>query len=334
MEWGTWIHISCKATQLRPFGGKLTKWTSFWDSFESAVHNNRELSDIGKFNYLTSLLKRSAREAISGVSLTTTNYHKAIETLQKRFRSKQQIINKYMDVLLYVEAVHFTQNTRALCSLFDNVSSHVHSLQSLAAEPNSYGCLLCPVLLTKLPAELQLTISRKVTEADWNLDSLMKAVKEEITTRKRIGVNNTNQAPPWREDKTPLIATTLVGNPDSGTSPVVIAVSCIIQPIAIVPLKLKLENNPSTRVKDIFHAWEEDISAEIAVQLIYVVHVVEVYTSICPKLAIDHQRHLLSCPHLNWRQHLLYQVLNRQLPQHLTPRHLSSHCHLLRLHFM
>ena len=57
--------------QLRPFGGELTKWTSFWDSFESAVHHNRELSDIEKFNYLTSLLERSAREAISGLSLTT-----------------------------------------------------------------------------------------------------------------------------------------------------------------------------------------------------------------------------------------------------------------------
>ena len=111
--------------QLRPFGGELTKWTSFRDSFESAVHNNRELSDIEKFNYLTSLLERSAREAISGFSLTTTNYQKAIETLKKRFGSKQQIINKHMDVLLHVEAVHFAQNTRALCRLFDNVSSHV-----------------------------------------------------------------------------------------------------------------------------------------------------------------------------------------------------------------
>ena len=127
-------------------------------------------------------------------SLTTTNYQKAIETLKKRFGGKQQIINKHMDVLLHVEAVYFTQNTREL--YFDNVSSHVHSLQSLGAEHNSYGSLLCPVILTKLPAKLQLTISRKLTEADWNLDSLMKAVEEEMTARERIGVNNTNQAPP------------------------------------------------------------------------------------------------------------------------------------------
>ena len=26
--------------QLKPFSGELSKWTSFWESFESAIHNN------------------------------------------------------------------------------------------------------------------------------------------------------------------------------------------------------------------------------------------------------------------------------------------------------
>ena len=31
--------------QLRPFSGDLTHWTSFWDSFQTAVHNNEQLSE-------------------------------------------------------------------------------------------------------------------------------------------------------------------------------------------------------------------------------------------------------------------------------------------------
>ena len=46
--------------QLRSFNGDLTKWTAFWESFESAIHNNTELSDVEKFNYLNSLLEHSA----------------------------------------------------------------------------------------------------------------------------------------------------------------------------------------------------------------------------------------------------------------------------------
>ena len=39
---------------------ELTKWTAFWESFESAIHSNTELSDVEKFNYLNSLLECSA----------------------------------------------------------------------------------------------------------------------------------------------------------------------------------------------------------------------------------------------------------------------------------
>jgi hypothetical protein len=47
---------------LRAFNGDITTWTTFWDSYESAIHKNSELSDIDKFNYLKSLLERTAQE--------------------------------------------------------------------------------------------------------------------------------------------------------------------------------------------------------------------------------------------------------------------------------
>ena len=35
---------------IKPFSGDLTQWTTFWDSFNSAIHENPTLSDIDKFN--------------------------------------------------------------------------------------------------------------------------------------------------------------------------------------------------------------------------------------------------------------------------------------------
>lgn len=61
---------------LRRFAGNPTEWTTFWDSFESAVHTNPELTSIDKFNYLHSLLDKSAGEAVSGLKLTAANYTK------------------------------------------------------------------------------------------------------------------------------------------------------------------------------------------------------------------------------------------------------------------
>ena len=54
---------------LKKFDGDVTAWTSFWDSFESSIHFNTDLTDIDKFNYLRSLLELSALESIAGLTL-------------------------------------------------------------------------------------------------------------------------------------------------------------------------------------------------------------------------------------------------------------------------
>ena len=82
-----------------PFNGNITTWTTFWDSFESAIDSSPGLSEIDKFNYLRSLVENSAAEAISGLTLTSDNYKEAVLILKKRFGNKQQIITKHMDTL-------------------------------------------------------------------------------------------------------------------------------------------------------------------------------------------------------------------------------------------
>ena len=134
---------------LKAFNGDITTWTSFWDSYESAIRKN-PLSDIDKFNYLNSLLERSAREAVSGLTLTSANYREAISILKKRFGNKQQIISRHMEILLNVEPVTSQHDLKGLRHLFDLIESHVRSLKSLGVSPDSYGALLSSVLLSPI----------------------------------------------------------------------------------------------------------------------------------------------------------------------------------------
>ena len=57
------------------------------------------------FNYLKSLLEKSAADTIAGLALTTANYDEAISILKKCFGNKKQIIGKHIDLLLSVDAV-------------------------------------------------------------------------------------------------------------------------------------------------------------------------------------------------------------------------------------
>ena len=201
---------------LRHFNGDLTKWTGFWESFEAAVDSNPDLSSVEKFNYLSSLLENTAREAIAGLSLTEANYAEAVSTLKKRFGGTQQIISKHMEALLQVEAVSSSQNVKALRRLFDNISSHMRSLASLKVREETYGSLLCPVLINKIPPDLQLIVCRKVPEADWELKTLMSAIEEEIVARERLGPSRPPRRP---ENKPPPTATTLVAKELSTVTP-------------------------------------------------------------------------------------------------------------------
>ena len=97
--------IELPKLELKKFDGDHRKWISFWDSFEASVHNNESLTENDKFNYLNSLLERSATAAISGLILGASNYEEAIDILKPRFGNKQQIINRHMEVLLNLESV-------------------------------------------------------------------------------------------------------------------------------------------------------------------------------------------------------------------------------------
>ena len=207
---------------LRTFNGDVTTWMTFWDSYESAVHNSDDLSDIDKFNYLRSLLERTAYEAISGLTLTSANYHEAIAILKKRFGNKQQIISKHMDVLLNVEPVTSQYNLSGLRHMYDLMESHIRSLKSLGVASESYGSLLSPVLLNKLPSELRLIVSREVSDEEWSLDAILKVIEEEIRARERTTVNPTRQQQQQQHrrgsDRGPHTAAALVSGAVSGPS--------------------------------------------------------------------------------------------------------------------
>jgi hypothetical protein len=182
---------------IKKFDGDLTKWVSFWDAFESSIHNNSDLTDIDKFNYLQSFLESTAYEVVSGLTLTSSNYSEAVDTLKKRFGNPQLIINKHMDALLALPAVTSHSDLKGLRHLYDSVESHIRGLRSLGVLPDSYGSLLTSILMNKLPGELRLVIARELTEDYWDVQGLMEIINKELDARERSTThNNVPKRPP------------------------------------------------------------------------------------------------------------------------------------------
>ena len=75
--------------EVRKFTGKIHEWTKFWDSFNSAIHENESLSNVDRFTYLRGLVEEPAKSAIAGFSLTEVKYSAAVELLQGGLATKQ-----------------------------------------------------------------------------------------------------------------------------------------------------------------------------------------------------------------------------------------------------
>ena len=212
---GTVIHapttlpdrVKLPKLSLPHFNGNLMKWTSFWDSFDSAVHTNDRLPEVDKFNHLRSLLEGTARDAISGMSMTASNYKEAVEILKKRFGNRQLIISKHMDALLHVSAVTSDGHLRELQRLYDQSEANIRSLKALGVESGSYGAMLSSVLLNKLPPELRLVVSRKISADKLDMDNLLETFELELSARERANSSIPHSHPRHRQqERTPTSA--------------------------------------------------------------------------------------------------------------------------------
>ena len=206
------VSVKLPKLTLKRFNGDLTRWTTFWDSFKSAIHDNSGLSDVDQFNYLNSQLEGPASEAIAGLKLTAANYGEAIAILQKRFGNKQQIIRKHMDVLLSIGGVASQHNLKGLRHLHDLVESQVRGLRALGVPSKSYGSLLSSVLMNKLPPELRLIIGRETAEGDFHLDELMKVFQRELDARERTSATASSGQSLRRPSKVIMTATAMVSS--------------------------------------------------------------------------------------------------------------------------
>ena len=99
---------------IKRFCGDPTSWPEFIDTFTVAIHDNVELTPIGKFTYLKSCTGGEAEKCLEGLKLSSANYNHALEMLEERFGNKQLIISKHMSKLLGLEKVKYSYHVKEL----------------------------------------------------------------------------------------------------------------------------------------------------------------------------------------------------------------------------
>ena len=90
-----------------------------------------------------------------------------------------------MEKLLKLNTVNNSNDIAKIRALYDQIETNIRSLDVLGIKPEQFGSLLVPVILTKIPSELQIIIRRKFDKNTWDFKKLLKTFKEELEARER-----------------------------------------------------------------------------------------------------------------------------------------------------
>ena len=178
--------VSLPKIQIKNFCGDPTEWQSFEQSFDEAVHKNKHISNVEKMNYLFSLLEGEAFQCVKGLNLSNENYQNARDLLNKRFGDKQSLISAHMDRLLNLETVRNEKDTKELRKLYDSIEAQVRSLSALDCKSDTFGPMLIPIIMKKLPSEFRLLVSRNVPDGVWDVNDVLKEFSRELLAREKI----------------------------------------------------------------------------------------------------------------------------------------------------
>ena len=116
------------------------------DQFESSIDSQENITEIDKFGYLRNLLCDSARETISGLTLTSENYKNAIQLLRDRFANPQVQVSAYMEQLLKLKHVESMSSVHDLRKLYDKVESSIRNVNSLGISSETYGTFTITII--------------------------------------------------------------------------------------------------------------------------------------------------------------------------------------------
>ena len=178
------VQVRLPKLELKKFGGRVTDWQEFWDSFKSAIHDDGKMANVDKFKYLRSFLEEPARSVIAGFPLTEADYQAAVDLLQKRYAKPSVIKRTHINEMINLPSVFSEKNVTRLRSLHDTVEMHYRGLEALGVDKESYSSVVVPALMEKIPEVIRHNMIRFGTNhLDWTVDEFIISLEKELEVR-------------------------------------------------------------------------------------------------------------------------------------------------------
>lgn len=143
------VPLNLPILNLKTFTGSYKDWTNFENTFKSIIHENSNLNNRQRFQYLKSCLSDDASRAVEALTINDENYTKAWEILEKRFENTRLIVQDH--VLSIINAPVINKSSHAsLRELLDLLVTNITALKTLEIPTDSWNALLIPIIVERL----------------------------------------------------------------------------------------------------------------------------------------------------------------------------------------
>ncbi|XP_074656840.1 uncharacterized protein LOC141910041 [Tubulanus polymorphus] len=151
---------------------------------------NEEMLVMMKDDSVYMQVSNEAEEAISNA--TDQNYDSAVELLQNRFGQTHRLSKAYLQALTELNPP--TTEVSSLRRFYDSSETYIRHLGSIGISTESYGVMLVPAMLDKLPYDVKMSmaIMYNKPDSDWCLSELREALLVQIQLKESCMSPETN----------------------------------------------------------------------------------------------------------------------------------------------
>lgn len=170
------VNIKLPQIQLERFDGSYAKWTSFWDCFQSNIHDRSDLTNVNKLTYLKSILDGNAKERVRNLPVTDANYDKVITILKNTYADTNKI--KWDLIYTLGDVPYPSNNFSDLDSFRTTIASCLANLEVHKIDIDTGSIFIVPFLFRKLPFKVRESIQTRSGKDYPNIKEFMKALDQ------------------------------------------------------------------------------------------------------------------------------------------------------------
>ncbi|CAK9798627.1 hypothetical protein ANTPLA_LOCUS1704 [Anthophora plagiata] len=160
----TAIGVHLPKIDLPKFDGRLEKWLTFKDAFQSMIHAHPGLTDIQRMSYLRLSLTGKAVSAIESFMTSEDSYKAAWDQLIQAYDNTRALVLQHT-ALLINEPEMPNDNAESICDLVNHMQSHIRSLHALGRSGEDIANdILVSLVISKMGPETRRVWEQTLTD--------------------------------------------------------------------------------------------------------------------------------------------------------------------------